>query len=184
MDLWERFEFHRSSNKVYFCETWERSRLFAPYETCVVDKTNSTVASRGETTDIVFSPQTCQHWQDIAEWNWILLFHSVAAITEHFWHVWKWKHSWERVCWIKISPFIQLWISFTASQEKKIQHRIMALAFRAILVTHEKSCFFSWMIIFFFFNFILASHDNKIFHPRKYCKKLYNYYFFMYFLNY
>lgn len=67
---------------------------------------------------------------------------------------------------------------------KKIQHRIMALTFRAILVTREKSCFFSWIIIFFFFNFILASPDNGIFHPRKYCKKLCHYFFLMYFLNY
>lgn len=80
-----------------------------------IHKSHSRFASRGEITNIVLSAWTHQHCWDITEWNWILLFHSLLAITEHFWHVWKWKHSWERVWWVKISPFIQGWSPFTDS---------------------------------------------------------------------
>lgn len=68
--------------------------------------------SRGEMTNIVLSAWSCQCWWDI---SWILLFHSLRAIAEHYWHVWKWKHSWERGWWVKIPPFIQSWSPFTDS---------------------------------------------------------------------
>lgn len=28
--------------------------------------------------------ELCQHFCDITEWNWMLLFHTLAVITEHF----------------------------------------------------------------------------------------------------
>lgn len=74
--------------------------------------------------------QTClQEWNDqycafgvdlptLLRYHWMeldIVIPQSACNNWAFWHVWKWKHSWERGWWVKISPFIQSWSPFTDS---------------------------------------------------------------------
>lgn len=52
-------------------------------------KTPYKTPSRPEISCIVPSARACQRCRDITEWNWVLLFYSLLAITKHFWHVRK-----------------------------------------------------------------------------------------------